>query len=210
MSESPQIKASDCFFAAQVVVGERTSDTAKSAPIKVIARSGDAINHHVWGRVVHDFAGMRHNGRVTLDYNHNPNEVVGYANRISADSGDLELSGALTPFKDSDRATEIVHKSTIDRDDGGGVPYEASINFRGDMKVEYLDEGETETINGREFSGPLTIIREWPLRGCAITPYGYDPGTSATALSESDRDISVTVIEKEPRDVRRRNQTRRR
>ena len=185
----PDIRAQDCFFAADIVVGD-SSEESKSAPVELVARSGDAIEHHIWGRVVHDFDGMQHKSKIALDYNHNPDEVVGYANKFDHSKGDLHLSGALTPFKESDRGTEILSKSRQ------GVPYEASINFAGPMAVERLKKNETATVNGRNFSGPLTIIRKWHLRGVAICPYGYDHQTQAVALSQSDRDISVIVMEK--------------
>lgn len=196
MSEIQPIKASECRFAATIEVTPQ-KEGAKSAPIKVVARSGDAIEHHAWGRVVHDFDGMQHKDRIAFDYNHNPNDVVGYGNRFNTTSGDLEIKGALTPFNDNDRATEILSKSRADADDGGGVPYEASIYFAGPMKVEKLASGQSDTINGRKFDGPLTIIRQWHLRGVAITPYGYDHQTSTVTLTDSDRDISVELITKD-------------
>ncbi len=67
-----------------------------------------------------------HKDRLALDYVHDSKEVIGYLNHFDIASGDLVTSGALVPFKDTDRATEIMHKLSE------GVPYEASINFGGD------------------------------------------------------------------------------
>jgi hypothetical protein len=127
--------------------------------------------------------------KVAIDYCHDENQIIGYANKFSIDTGNLEASGALTPFKDSDRATEIVHKA------GAGVPYEASINFGGDgIKIEEVeDPEETVEVNGRTFHGPITIIREWPLRGIAVCPYGADANTS-TVFSGSDNTIEVKIM----------------
>ena len=166
------------------------NEGSKSAPFRMVARSGDAIDHWWWGRVVHDLAGMALKGnKVAIDYIHDENQIIGYANKFAIDTGNLEASGALTPFKDSDRATEIIHKA------GEGVPYEASINFGGDgIKVEEIeDPEETVKVNGRTFHGPITIIREWPLRGIAVCPYGADANTS-TNLSGSQQEIEVSIM----------------
>jgi hypothetical protein len=146
---------------------------AKSAPIRMKARTAQPVTHWFWGRVVHDMAGMRlHKDRLPVDYVHNPSEVIGYLNHFRADADGLEVSGALVPYKDSDRASEIIHKARA------GVPYEASIYFGGDgIKVEEVTEGQAVPVNGFQFTGPGIVIREWPLRGVAVCPYGADMGT---------------------------------
>lgn len=44
-------------------------------------------------------------------------------------------------------------------------------------------DGEIAPVNGYDFEGPGVIIREWPLRGVAICPYGADANTESAALS---------------------------
>jgi outer membrane biosynthesis protein TonB len=125
--------------------------------------------------------------RVPIDYVHDAKEVVGYLNRFDSSSGDLVTSGALVPFKESDRATEIVHKMKA------GVPYEASINFGGDgIKVEELAQGMVAQVNGYQLEGPAVIIREWPLRGVAICPYGADENTESATFANG-KTFSATV-----------------
>jgi len=155
---------------------------AKSAPIRMKARTAQPVQHWFWGRVVHDMAGMRlHKDRLPVDYVHDPTEVIGYLNHFRADTDGLEVSGALVPYKDNDRASEIIHKARA------GVPYEASIYFGGDgIKVEEVAQGQVAQVNGFQFAGPGIIIREWPLRGVAVCPYGADMNTrSELAQGES-------------------------
>lgn len=177
--------------ACTLVIGEfelkDNGEKAKTAPVRLIARSGKAIEHWFWGRIVHDMAGMHlSKPRIPIDYMHDGNQVIGYLNHFSTETGDLVTSGALVPFKESDRATEIIHKSRA------GVPYEASINFGGDgLKVQEVAEGETAEVNGGMFDGPGIIVREWPLRGVAVCPYGADANTSSAVLSESKRTFSA-------------------
>lgn len=161
---------------------------SKSAPFRMVARSGQPIDHWYWGRVVHDLSGMRSKGRIPIDYAHDEREVIGYANRFDSESGDLVVGGALVPFKDSDRATEIIHKSR------NGVPYEASINFGGDgIKLEQVGDGRTVQVNGYAFAGPGVVVREWPLRGIAVCPYGAD-GNTSTQLAQ-DNQVTIEIME---------------
>ena len=165
-------------------------EKSKTAPIRLIARSGKPIEHWFWGKVVHDLAGMQlSKSRIPVDYVHDSKEVIGYLNHFDTDSGDLVTSGALVPFKESDRATEIIHKSRA------GVPYEASINFGGDgIKVQEIAENEIAQVNGAQFSGPGIIIREWPLRGVAICPYGADSNTETSVLANNNKTFSASVV----------------
>ena len=180
----------DCLFSANLELKERSSETAKTAPFSMVARSGQPINHHFWGPIVHDNAGAQFKKRIPIDFNHDVNEIVGFGNKINVDEdGNLSIDGFLTPYKDSDRATEILAKAEM------GVPWEASINFAGDMVLEKFEEGETVEVNGHEFEGPMTVVREWQLRGVAITPYGYDSSTSTQFSDEAN--INVTYIEKD-------------
>ena len=143
------------------------------------------------GKTVHDMDGMSSKSRVPIDYIHDDGDVIGYANKFNSEDGNLNVSGALVPYKDSDRASEIIHKAK------SGIPYEASINFGGGKapRIEEVPEGETVEVNGRTFAGPLTIFREWTLRGVAVCPYGYDGGTSTTF--SQDQTIKVEIMDKD-------------
>jgi hypothetical protein len=75
-----------------------------------------------------------------------------------------------------------------------GVPYQASINFGGDgIKIEQVQEGASVQVNGYTLAGPACVIREWPLRGVAICPYGADENTDASSFSNSNKTFSATV-----------------
>jgi len=189
-----RIPAGACVLAVGEFELGDNGDNAKTAPVRLVARSGKAIAHWFWGRVVHDLAGMHlSKSRVPIDYVHDSKEIVGYLNKFDATSGDLVTSGALVPFKDSDRATEIVHKMKA------GVPYEASINFGGDgIKIEDVGDGMVAQVNGYQFEGPGIIVREWPLRGVAICPYGADANTESSALAGNNAKTYTASVVTEP------------
>lgn len=186
-----QVPASALQFSVGAFELASNGESAKSAPFRMVARSGKPIEHWFWGNVVHDLDGMRlHKNRLPIDYAHDAKEVIGYANHFESESGDLVVSGALVPFKDSDRATEIIHKQRE------GVPYEASINFGGDgIRLEEVRDGQSVQVNGYQFSGPGVVIREWPLRGIAICPYGADANTSTEFAAQNQFLVEITEAE---------------
>lgn len=174
-----EIPANACILkSGEFELGDN-GENSKSAPIRLVARSGKPIEHWFWGRVVHDLSGMQlHKSRIPIDYVHDDKEVIGYLNKFDTESGDLVTSGALVPFKETDRATEIIHKNKA------GVPYEASINFGGDgIKIQQVLKNEIAAVNGYDFEGPGIIIREWPLRGVAVCPYGADSNTESSVFA---------------------------
>lgn len=160
-----------------------------SAPIKMLARSAEPIDHWYWGRVVHDMQGMKlRKEKCPLDYCHWSGEIVGYADKFKANNNGLVVEGKLVAFQSDDRAAEVIHKGR------SGVPYEASIDFNGPgIRIEQLGEGTSAKVNGYTFEGPGVIIREWPLRSVAVCPYGADPNTRSE-LAEGDEEIDVLVF----------------
>ena len=191
------VPAKACQFAADLQV-RVNSDDSKTAPITLVARSGEAVCHWYWGNVVHDLGGMTvAKPRVPLDYCHDDDEVIGYANKFDTSTGDLVATGALIPYSPDpdDKATEIIYKAQQ------GVPYEASIFFDGPLVVEEVGENATTFVNGAQMSGPITVIRQWTLRGIAVCPYGNDPNTSAAMKFSRGGDVPAQVISQEKHEM---------
>ena len=42
------------------------------------------------------------------------------------------------------------------------------------LKRQYVPEGQTKTIGGREFAGPVNVVTKWRLREVSLTPIGAD------------------------------------
>ena len=184
------VPARQCVFQAELEVNDRKSDSDRSTPFTGIARTGDALNHAYWGRVVHDLDGMRVKPRIPIDWNHT-DTLVGYANKFNTETGDLEIAGALTPtkFDQTQRAQQIIDQSEQ------GVPFEMSISFPGDLELERVPKGKQVEVNQRAFDGPLTVIRSWSLRAVAVTPMGQDPQTALQFAD--DQTVNVTYREAE-------------
>lgn len=156
----------------------KLSADGKTADIELLARSGDPIQHWYWGQIVHDLQGMNHKDKVVLDYCHDDEEVIGYADGFDVRDDGLHLSGKLVSVIEEDRADVVM------RQGNAGIPFEASIFFD-DAQLEYIPEGMSTEVNGKQFEGPGVIVRQWTLRGCAVCPYGADANTNSSFADSS-------------------------
>lgn len=183
-------------FAADVEIGAG-GDGASTKPVRIMARSADPVDHWWWGRIVHDMSGMSlSKDRLSLDYCHDPSEILGFADKFDVSSGALVASGAMTPFKDGDRASEVLFKSAQ------GVPYEASIFFDQDSIVlESVPQGMAVEVNGKPFEGPGVVARHWTLRGIAICPHGQDKNTSVQFKANPGVEVPVKFMSDEAAEV---------
>jgi len=184
--QTKQIPLAALKFAADLEMGDN-GEGAKTVPIKVKARGAQAVDHWYFGRMVHDLAGMSlSKPRLAIDYCHREDEVMGFANKFDTEGG-LVASGALTPFQEKDRASEVIFKSQQ------GVPYEASIFFDpAELVLEEVPQGMSVPVNGLQFAGPGVVARKWTLRGLAVCPYGQDKNT-AVEFSAGEHPTQVAV-----------------
>ena len=180
-----------CTLTAEFAHIGDNGEGAKSAPVKLLARSSKPIEHWYWGNVAHDVDGYNLNGksRLPIDFDHDTGDAIGYVNKFETDADGLWLSGAIVSTQEGDRASKIISQMHA------GIPYEASINFGGDgIEVESVAAGQTATVNGYELAGEAQIVRKYPLRGVAVTLYGADANTSSKLLSDGDT-VAAVVIE---------------
>jgi uncharacterized coiled-coil protein SlyX len=177
--------------------GDDAEGPPPPAPISILARSAQPLDHWYWGRIVHDMAGMKVVGeRIQLDWIHNCEENLGFLDKFVADPAvGLSVSGQLVPFDREDRASQVLHKGRA------GVPYQASIDWNGPgCLIEEVGEGVTVEVNGYQFAGPGVVVRQWPLTSVALCPYGYDPDTRAQFADRDDRrdELAVRFFSKGP------------
>lgn len=172
---------------------QRDANGQLAIPFTMTARTGGVAQHPWWGNCIHDFEGMiPAKAIVSVDYCHNPEDVVGFSDKLELTNNTLMMSGQLISLESMDRAEEIFRKRKA------GVPYEASIltNWDG-LIVEHLCEGMATTVNGQQVEGPMTIFRKWQVWGVAVTPYGSDANTGIQFAAGVPGEVSVSVIERE-------------
>jgi hypothetical protein len=158
-------------------------------PFTMLARSGSAIYHWYWGNIIHDMAGMvPRRESVTVDYAHDMDEVIGFANQFSTGPEGLTVTGSLVSIAENDRADEVYKKGRA------GVPYESSIDWFGpDVELEYIPDGVSTSVNDMQFAGPGYVVRKWPLRAASICRYGVDRDTH-TQFSETQSEAETVSV----------------
>ena len=195
MSKPPDLQAipaAACTLHSEFELGDN-GEGSKTAPISMLARSSQPIEHWYWGKVSHDISGYNLNGksRIPIDFDHDTAEAIGYINKFEQTDDGLVMSGTLVSHFDGDRADKIM------RDQRAGIPYESSINFGGDgIEVEMIANGDSASVNGYELAGPATIIRKYPMRGVALTLYGADGNTNSKIFMDAGT-VSASVLEQE-------------
>ncbi|MGC3968942.1 MAG: hypothetical protein QM775_16695 [Pirellulales bacterium] len=157
--------------------------------IKMFSRSAKPVEHPWWwAPVVHDFAGMKHKPSIPIDYRHDDRQDMGYLNVFNVTPEGLTCEGELIAFKPDDRAAECLYKGPK------GVPYSASIDFDGPMRLEDVPNGMSAVVNGQTFQGPLIVVREWTLFGVALCLYGAD---TDAASQFNKRGLGSAQLQKE-------------
>jgi hypothetical protein len=186
-----EVPANACTFKCGEFEFAETQSDAKLFPFKMKARSAGVISHWYWGRIVHDMSGMQlRKESCPIDYDHNSFQIIGYGKKFTANNEGLQVEGSLVALANepSDKAYEVYQKGKA------GIPYEASIDWRGPgIVIEELSEGASAQVNGETVQGPISIVRKWPLRAVAVTPYGQDSDTR-TSFSESSGDEQISVF----------------
>lgn len=177
-----------CSAPAEILTVDNGAGT-KTIKVNLKARSKLGINHWFWGNLYHDFTGMSHRGKVTIDHNHET--PIGWANKFDVTDFGLELSGVVVKHHDNPQhaSNDVAYQLE------NGIPLEASIDFSDpDMEIEQLrDENTTAQCNGVTVAGPGCIIRKWQLRAVAICEEGYDKHTSTEALASGEIDLSARL-----------------
>lgn len=156
-----------------------SSSKLRRAKVSMLARTGQPVYHWYWGWIVHDMAGMKAPEKISLDYRHDGDRIIGYADKITA-KNDLTIEGELLSRNEDDIAAEVMDYGAA------GVPYQCSIQFNPySVLLEYVPDQAKTKVNGLEVTGPCVIVREWELQRCAVTPTGVDGGTSTKFSTES-------------------------
>ena len=142
---------------------------------EAVILSGEPIDH--WNRFVIDLSSITpHKPRLTVDYNHNDELIIGYGENFHVTPEGLKSTGKLTPGSFAD---EIVKHWK------SGVPFEASVVIDLNNAIETrVGADQTTVVNGRTYQGPISVYTNVPLEGYSICPHGADKFTNFTLLKK--------------------------
>lgn len=131
--------------------------------------------------VVVDLEGLdvgRQRRPILLDHTRDVDFVVGQTDRIAVEEHQLLVAGDV--LGDSPKARQVV--ALHDR----GFAWQASIGARAE-RVEFVPEGKTVAVNGREFPGPVNVARRALLGEVSFVVLGADDDTTAEIAASAER-----------------------
>jgi hypothetical protein len=132
--------------------------------------------------VVVDLAGMAIPSQSRpVRFGHDATSGVGHTDRIAVEGGRLIAVGVVS--RDTAAAREIVVSAR------NGFPWQASIGAAVEQ-FEFVQEGQAVTVNGREFQGPVNVVRRATLGEISFVDLGADGETSARlAAAAKEKEI---------------------
>lgn len=168
----------DYFTFRCPIAVEAAGDADKPMPrFRMVAYTGGTMRIAGFPHpVVVDLEGLaieRQDIPVRLD--HNPRQGVGHTQRVAIENGQIIAEGLIS--RDTSWARDVA-KSAVN-----GFPWQASIGAAV-VDAEFVPSGQSVTVNGRTFSGPLHVVRQAILKEISFVDSGADPATSARIAAQ--------------------------
>lgn len=152
----------------------------------LVGYTGRAIRQ-AWSRtpLVVDLAGMDTTSQVVavmLDHQYDMDHAVGQAADVKNSGTDLTVAGEVIG-----EGPEVTKAMNLARK---GWKFQASIGA--DVgRIENIAAGESVEVNGRQFSGPISVVRASTLREVSIVLFGADAATSAAIAAEANEGLPM-------------------
>jgi hypothetical protein len=129
-----------------------------------------------------------------IRFGHDAASGVGHTDNVAVEDGGLVATGVIS--RDTAAAREVVASAK------NGFPWQASVGASVEA-FEFLRDGQTATVNGREMTGPLNVVRLSTLGEISFVDLGADGQTTATiaasqphpAQSQGDKTMPDAPIE---------------
>jgi hypothetical protein len=124
-----------------------------------------------WTPVVIDLAGVKTKQAIPALRQHDHEQIAGHTDAVTVSADGIDFAG---PF-----SGQAEHVAKVLEPGLNGFPWQMSVGAT-PLRTEFLEAGETTTVNGREVTGPLVISRETEIGEVSFVPLGADGDTSAT------------------------------
>lgn len=124
--------------------------------------------------VVFDLSSTVITNRVPLLHHHNPERVVGHTDKVAINGKNIEGEGVLSGTGN--------HANEVRLNAANGFPWQLSVGLISDDVMFYAD-GETVSVNGDRFAGPVYVASKNLLREISFVSLGADGNTSATLVA---------------------------
>lgn len=177
-------------MAAPLELLAAAADQADALPrFKMLAYTGGAMGLEGWRYpVVVDLAGVQFPGRsmpVRFGHSAERSDGIGHTETAAVEGTSIVAAGVIS--RDTDAAREVVRAAR------NGFPWQASIGAT-PIEVEFIREGQTSAANGRQFGGPVYIVRASRMNEISVVDLGADQSTTtqiaAGAANNGGRDMA--------------------
>jgi hypothetical protein len=184
--DGPALPAQLNLTATAVLDLDAGAEGASLLPrFRMVAYTGTPMRVAGWRHpVVIDLAGLAIPAQSRpIRFGHDPLSGIGHTDAIRVEQGVLIATGVVS--RDTPAAREVVVSSK------NGFPWQASVSAAV-VEFEFVRENQTVTVNGREHTGPLNVVRKSSLGEISFVDLGADGGTSAQVAAQFDAgDLSV-------------------
>lgn len=154
--------------------GAQSNPEERKRTFSGVAYSGEVIqNHYYWGNVVFDLSSMSVPAKLPALVDHDRSARAGYADSSMITADGLVVAGTLL----SNAAGKEVAS-----DSDEGFPWQMSVHIN-PGSIEEISPGTSVEVNGKIHTGPLTVFRNSRISEVSFTATGWDPNTSAAAMS---------------------------
>ncbi|MCX7428034.1 MAG: hypothetical protein NTW96_20700, partial [Planctomycetia bacterium] len=157
--------------------GEDADDGKPRLPrFSMVAYTGGPMRIAGWRYpVIVDLAGLAIPSQSRpIRFGHDMASGVGHTNAINIEDGRLVAAGVVS--RDTVAAREIVVSAR------NGFPWQASIGSTVE-EFEFVKENQKVIVNGREFAGPVNVVRKATLGEISFVDLGADGATSASVAA---------------------------
>jgi hypothetical protein len=169
MSDVPATPTSLCLTATARIDVEAAGDgTGNALPrFQMLTYTGGPMRIAGWKHaMIIDLAGLSIPAQSRpIRFGHDPLSEVGHTDSIRVEQGQLMASGVLS--RDTSAAREVVISSK------NGFPWQASFGASVD-EFEFVKEHQQVTVNGRQYSGPLNVVRKSTLGEISFVDLGAE------------------------------------
>ncbi len=155
---------------------------------RMVAYTGGPMRIAGWRYpVILDLAGMAIPSQARpIRFGHDPLSGIGHTDAIRVDQGQLVATGLVS--RDTAAAREVVVSSK------NGFPWQASVGASVE-EFEFVKEGQKVMVNGRQYSGPLNVVRKATLGEISFVDLGADGATSASVAASANPSSGEPVMD---------------
>ena len=168
---------------------EAASDGAGSAlpRFQMLAYTGGPMRIAGWKHpVIIDLAGLAIPAQSRpIRFGHDPLAGVGHTDSIRIEQGQLMANGVVS--RDTAAAREVVTSSK------NGFPWQASVGASVD-EFEFVKDHQQVTVNGRQYSGPVNVVRKSTLGEISFVDLGADGATSASVAAIANPESGAETV----------------